>query len=159
AAQLPPVYPVPNNAVLVTLELLALALVCVAAARRFGGVSRWPGVAALLLAVLFASTGGVLGATAQVLPPVPPEAQAQVSPVAATAASLAAGQALYQQNCLVCHGPAGRGDGPAAAALRPRPVDFTQHINLHTPGDIYAWISNGIPGTAMPSFGSRFSDT
>ena len=31
-----------------------------------------------------------------------------------TPGMLARGQALYGQNCVACHGPAGRGDGPAA---------------------------------------------
>ncbi|HEX5503336.1 MAG TPA: copper resistance protein CopC, partial [Thermomicrobiales bacterium] len=39
------------------------------------------------------------------------------NPVPADAASLTSGQALYQANCLSCHGPRGRGDGPLAAAL------------------------------------------
>lgn len=38
----------------------------------------------------------------------------------------AAGQALYQDYCAVCHGPSGRGDGPAAAGLSPRPDDLTR---------------------------------
>ncbi|MCX6021248.1 MAG: FixH family protein [Chloroflexi bacterium] len=158
ASQLPPVYPVPTNAALVTAELLALAVICAAASRRLGGFARWPGLTMLALAVAFGSTGGVLGASAQFVAPVTAETQALVSPVPADAASVAAGQQLYQQNCLVCHGAGGRGDGPASASLRPRPVDFTQHINLHAPGQIFDWISSGVPGTAMPAFGTRLSE-
>jgi mono/diheme cytochrome c family protein len=32
-----------------------------------------------------------------------------------------AGKAKFQQFCATCHGPAGAGDGPASAALRPPP--------------------------------------
>jgi mono/diheme cytochrome c family protein len=32
-----------------------------------------------------------------------------------------AGKAKFQQFCATCHGPAGAGDGPASAALRPKP--------------------------------------
>jgi mono/diheme cytochrome c family protein len=32
-----------------------------------------------------------------------------------------AGKAKFQQFCATCHGPAGGGDGPASAALRPKP--------------------------------------
>ena len=32
---------------------------------------------------------------------------------------------VYQRHCAVCHGVEGRGDGPAAGLLDPRPVDFT----------------------------------
>ena len=33
--------------------------------------------------------------------------------------------ALYRRYCASCHGLAGRGDGPAADALSPRPTDLT----------------------------------
>lgn len=35
-------------------------------------------------------------------------------------------EALYRQYCASCHGIDGRGDGPAAAALDPRPSDLTK---------------------------------
>lgn len=35
------------------------------------------------------------------------------------------GRALYAENCAVCHGDGGRGDGPAAAGMTPPPVDLT----------------------------------
>lgn len=41
------------------------------------------------------------------------------------AASLETGQAVYEENCLACHGAAGAGDGPEAAALDPAPADLT----------------------------------
>ncbi|MFO0722469.1 MAG: cytochrome c [Myxococcota bacterium] len=31
------------------------------------------------------------------------------------------GATLFNQNCVACHGPTGAGDGPAAAALDPKP--------------------------------------
>jgi mono/diheme cytochrome c family protein len=31
---------------------------------------------------------------------------------------------LYAERCSTCHGPAGRGDGPAGQSLSPRPRDF-----------------------------------
>jgi len=36
------------------------------------------------------------------------------------------GGATYREYCAVCHGTAGRGDGPAAAALAKAPADLTQ---------------------------------
>lgn len=35
------------------------------------------------------------------------------------------GAAFYEANCTSCHGPEGRGDGPAAAGLKPKPADLT----------------------------------
>lgn len=36
------------------------------------------------------------------------------------------GKILYERHCASCHGPEGRGDGPAAEALEPRPSDLTR---------------------------------
>jgi mono/diheme cytochrome c family protein len=39
----------------------------------------------------------------------------------AQAADAEAGKTKFQQFCATCHGPAGAGDGPASAALKPKP--------------------------------------
>lgn len=44
---------------------------------------------------------------------------------AAAAADAAAGKKIYDTNCMSCHGPAGKGDGPVGAALNPKPRDFS----------------------------------
>lgn len=36
------------------------------------------------------------------------------------------GKAMYASYCAACHGPAGKGDGPAASELKVPPVDLTQ---------------------------------
>src|SRR3954464_9224188 len=35
------------------------------------------------------------------------------------------GERVYARRCAVCHGPDGRGNGPAAPSMIPRPRDFT----------------------------------
>ena len=35
-----------------------------------------------------------------------------------------AGQVTYLQECVACHGPEGRGNGPTAARLQPKPANF-----------------------------------
>ncbi|MGA2592051.1 MAG: cytochrome c [Bryobacteraceae bacterium] len=37
-----------------------------------------------------------------------------------------AGKDLFREFCAVCHGTAGKGDGPAASALKTPPADLTQ---------------------------------
>lgn len=44
----------------------------------------------------------------------------------ASAGDAAAGKKIYETNCISCHGPAGKGDGPVGAALTPRPRDFSK---------------------------------
>jgi mono/diheme cytochrome c family protein len=72
-----------------------------------------------------------------------------------------AGKATYDRWCAECHGAEGRGDGPAAAYMLPRPRDFTQARYqvrttasgaLPTDADILHVIENGMPGTAMPGW-------
>jgi mono/diheme cytochrome c family protein len=38
----------------------------------------------------------------------------------------ASGEAMFKAYCAVCHGTGGKGDGPAANALKKRPADLTQ---------------------------------
>ncbi len=69
------------------------------------------------------------------------------------------GETLFRTHCSVCHGQTGRGDGPAAAGLNPKPADLTaEHVDDHTDGDIFWWLNYGIAGTAMPSFKATLSD-
>ncbi len=76
------------------------------------------------------------------------------NPIPASDDSLAAGALLYEQNCLVCHGPQGRGDGPAGLALNPPPADLSIHTEpgLHPDGQLFVWITGGKAGSAMPAF-------
>src|SRR4249919_104142 len=71
------------------------------------------------------------------------------------------GPALYRQRCADCHGRTGRGDGPFAGLLDPRPRDFsvarfkfrtTETGSLPTDDDLAGSITNGLHGTSMPSW-------
>lgn len=68
--------------------------------------------------------------------------------------SLARGAEVYQANCASCHGALGRGDGPAAAGLDPKPTNLSLGDALidQSPLDYYRRITIGVVGTAMPSF-------
>ncbi|AMN47169.1 hypothetical protein ACG33_08685 [Steroidobacter denitrificans] len=55
------------------------------------------------------------------------DAAAPAAEVSATqsASSTAAGEKVFKAYCVTCHGLKGKGDGPAAAALNPKPANFS----------------------------------
>jgi len=70
-----------------------------------------------------------------------------------TATSVTRGAVLYAENCALCHGGTGHGDGPAAASLPIRPADLTEpHLFAHSPGDLFWWVSQGMDEGVMPGF-------
>jgi copper transport protein len=83
-----------------------------------------------------------------------------INPVPPSSSSIQAGQALYVDNCLVCHGPLGKGDGPIGLTLNPRPADLSQHAvpGVHTDAQLFAWISSGFPGSVMPGFSDKIPE-
>lgn len=79
--------------------------------------------------------------------------------VAYQAASIASGAGLYRENCMACHGAMGAGDGPAGRNLPRPPADLrAPHTAQHTAGDLYWWLTNGIPAAGMPGFGARLTE-
>ena len=69
------------------------------------------------------------------------------------------GRHVYPSQCVVCHGETGHGDGPGAGVLPIAPADLTErHTEDHTAGDMFWWISNGMPSGAMPGVGDAISD-
>jgi mono/diheme cytochrome c family protein len=47
------------------------------------------------------------------------------APTATASGDAAHGQQIYSQTCSPCHGATGKGDGPAAASLNPKPADHS----------------------------------
>lgn len=88
--------------------------------------------------------------------PVTPTAY-QSSPIAFTADAVARGGTLYAENCAVCHGATGRGDGPAAAAFPPEEATVVGHLLEHREGELFWWIGHGIAGTPMPGFAAQIT--
>lgn len=68
-------------------------------------------------------------------------------PCLAMAQDVATGQALYQQYCSTCHGPEGKGNGPAASAMQPKPRDHTDgaYMNTLSEAHLVKVISEGGP--------------
>ena len=74
--------------------------------------------------------------------------------VKSTPALLEKGKASYTTNCDVCHGPKGDGNGPAGAAMNPKPRDFsTPFKNGKKPEQVFKTLTEGLAGTAMAAFG------
>src|SRR3989475_7405426 len=80
-------------------------------------------------------------------------------PGADLAADVPLGRRVYAQRCAVCHGPDGRGNGPAAPSLIPRPRDFTLGQFKYkstaagqppTEADLMHVVANGLAASAMP---------
>jgi mono/diheme cytochrome c family protein len=75
------------------------------------------------------------------------------------------GKTLYDRWCADCHGLTGAGDGPAAAWMLPRPRDFRRAVyqvrttasgEIPTDQDLSYIIDEGMPGSAMPGWKSKF---
>ncbi len=70
------------------------------------------------------------------------------------------GAPLYAQQCAVCHGDAGLGDGPAGIGLEPAPSNFTDarrlgRLSLY---DLFSSTTLGIEGTDMPAFADQLDE-
>lgn len=70
------------------------------------------------------------------------------------------GAPLYAQNCSVCHGDSGAGDGPAGVGLVPAPSNLRDgqrldHLSLYA---IYNTLGMGIEGTDMPAFADQLDE-
>jgi putative copper resistance protein D len=75
------------------------------------------------------------------------------------ATSIAQGQRIYRERCAACHGPSGAGDGPAGRGLPRPPADLrAPHTGQHTAGDLFWWLTHGIPRGGMPAFGRDLTE-
>ena len=120
-------------------------------------------------ASLMALAWGLLAAVAQNAPKTegeawtaPARAARKQNPVSADTKSLAEGKALFVAGCLPCHGPSGKGDGPAAATLERNGVSIRPGNLSNTKlweqadGALFWEISEG--RSPMPSFQETYSE-
>ncbi|WP_182816913.1 cytochrome c/FTR1 family iron permease [Pseudomonas putida] len=72
----------------------------------------------------------------------------------------ARGASLYAQNCAICHGDTGAGDGPAGLGLEPPPANLRSVARLDQLSlfDLYNTLALGIEGTEMPSFADQLDE-
>ena len=86
----------------------------------------------------------------------------EIRQVPVTPTPAASGKQMYQSYCAVCHGADGRGNGPAAAALKAAPTNLTvlakQHNGKFPDAHIYSVLQFGVETPAhgtndMPIWG------
>jgi mono/diheme cytochrome c family protein len=81
----------------------------------------------------------------------PKSADARKNPFKGNIAATLKGKALFEKQCVMCHGSKGKGNGSAAADLKPTPTDLTANMTQsHTDGALYWKIMNG--NSPMPSW-------
>ena len=87
----------------------------------------------------------------------PVAAAAKKNPVAGKPDALAAGKQIFTTTCVPCHGAGGHGDGAAAAALHPRPANFSSAaVSGESDGALFWKLSEG--RGAMVAFKSSLSE-
>jgi cbb3-type cytochrome c oxidase subunit III len=86
---------------------------------------------------------------------------AQPRMVAGAPSDATRGKVVYDAHCVECHGATGKGDGPAAQTLIPRPRDFssgkykirsTETGSVPTDDDLIRSVRDGLAGSAMPAW-------
>lgn len=81
----------------------------------------------------------------------PSRASRRKNPIPADAKSIAAGKVVYAGQCLSCHGLEGKGDGPAARGINPKPRNLSDPaIQEQTDGSMFWKIAEG--KAPMPTF-------
>ena len=76
---------------------------------------------------------------------VPDDAKKVKNAVPPTPQTLADAQQLFTDNCVLCHGEKGVGDGPGAKAIKVKPANFTDAkvMAAETDGSLFFKMTNG----------------
>jgi mono/diheme cytochrome c family protein len=112
-----------------------------------------------ILAALAVAAGTVVADDAPKPWVAPDDARKVKNPVPATPENLTAGAQLFQDNCLLCHGEKGLGDGPGAKTIKVKPANFTDAklMSAETDGSLFWKMSQG--RGPMPSWKDDLTDT
>jgi putative copper export protein/mono/diheme cytochrome c family protein len=128
------------------------------AAIRLGRIKKWN-----LKRLIFIPLALMITSLAIALPPIAIEAYPetyQKTPVPYDAVSIANGEKLYRENCAACHGPQGKGNGILSRTLSTLLPDMLMepHVEAHTAGDLYHWITFGMEDTDMPGYADKLTE-
>jgi mono/diheme cytochrome c family protein len=80
----------------------------------------------------------------------PESAAKKKNPIPVNDTTMAKAKAVYQKECLSCHGAKGKGDGPAAEALEKKPRNLSVSAKGQSDGSIFWKVSEG--RKPMPTF-------
>jgi mono/diheme cytochrome c family protein len=86
----------------------------------------------------------------------------RTNPLPDTPDNVARGKKLYEENCALCHGAGGLGNGEAGKNLDPPPANIAAFTKMPMASDGYLlWTisEGGVPvGSAMPPFKDKLTD-
>jgi mono/diheme cytochrome c family protein len=82
---------------------------------------------------------------------VPSDANNLANPLKDIVKATRQGKGIFQEQCFTCHGNYGKGNGPVAVSLNPKPADLTSSkVQSQSDGAIFWEITNG--KSPMPAF-------
>jgi mono/diheme cytochrome c family protein len=115
--------------------------------------------ACLVLALCIFALGRVAAQETAPVPWVAPDDAKKVkNPIPPTPETLADAEQLFSDNCVLCHGEKGLGDGPGAKTIKVKPANFTDAklMAAETDGSLFWKMSNG--RGPMPSWKDTLTD-
>ncbi|GHH96952.1 c-type cytochrome [Neobacillus kokaensis] len=68
--------------------------------------------------------------------------------------AISAGERLYNENCLACHGGTGKGEGKRAGTA----INNQHFLNSISNQDLFNYVKFGRQGTDMPAYAKKLSD-
>ena len=113
--------------------------------------------------IIFIPLTLMIASFAVALPPIAIEAYPETYqriPIPFDAVSIANGTAIYSENCVTCHGLQGKGNGILSRTLTTVLPDMLMeaHVDAHTAGDLYHWITFGMKDTDMPGYADKLDE-
>ena len=124
--------------------------------------STWLALVVVLVSALVLSACGGGGSATVTRADPPADYASMTNPMSGNADAVTAGKDLYTRDCTSCHGDAGAGDGPSAAALDPKPRNLKDTAAAASDAYIHWVIAKGGVATSMsssmPPFESTLSD-
>ncbi|GIS81936.1 MAG: hypothetical protein CM1200mP15_05680 [Dehalococcoidia bacterium] len=137
------------------IEICLIGFILVVLALPLGGWGTRKGVLSMAIGSILFCCGMFILVTSNALSGASEEVL--INPILPTSDSVESGFMLYQSNCAACHGDSGTGIGPLTTELKVPAANLIEHVPLHSDSDLYDYISEGINGTEMPSFGEVLS--